>query len=237
MKKVTSLLLLGVLLMPLSEISAQNFRYGLNAGYSRVKYSFPVDRDRYHTADIAPVGAFKAGASVQYLLTKSFRIGTGLEYMTINGSVDGGHIERSLTNPNSEGQMLFEVKNSFITLPVGFQVLIRPDESVRPFLSGGMNFYKALKQNIGIYITPDDPDPFYEEVSTTIDKDTESSYFGARLGVGVAFSTLGDHELSLVVNRHFNTSRYELSDPVNGVFEKHEIRFNTWELALAWTFQ
>lgn len=216
--------------------SAQRFSYGLNVGYTQIKYSFPVEKNRYHTSDIQPFNTLKGGAFIHYSVTNLLRIGTGLEYLSVKGSNDGGNIQRSLANPNSEGRMQFGVDNSFLILPVGFQLHIS-NGNIRPLLSGAMNFFKALDQSIQISIDPEDYDPFYEKVGTTIDDETESSYFGARIGGGIAFSALKDHEFSLLISRHFNVSRYELGDPTKGIFEKHEIRFNMWEFSACVDFQ
>ena len=235
MKNLKTLFLSCLFLALTAHASAQKFSYSVNLGYTHVKYSFPVEKDRYHTADMQPFNATKAGASVHYSVTSSFRIHTGLEFMSVKGSKDGGDVQRSLVNPNSKGRMQFDVKNSLLILPVGFQLYLRSGK-VRPLISSAMNFFKALDQNVRIEIDPQEYDPSYERVSTSIDDDTKSSYFGARLGAGVSFYPGDKHEISLLLNRHFNVSRYELSDPANGSFEKHEIRFNMWEVAIAWTF-
>lgn len=235
MNNLNAPLLACVLSTLIVHASAQKFSYGLNVGYAQIKYSFPVENNRYHASDIQPFSSVKGGAYVLYSLTNSFRISTGVEYLSVTGSNDGGNIRGSMANPNSEGRMQFGVDNSFLILPVGFQLHLGSG-SVRPLLSGAMNFFKALNQDIQISIEPEDYDPFYEKVSSTIDEETTSSYFGARIGGGVSFSGINDHEFSLLVSRHFNVSRYELGDRINGVFEKHEIHFNMWELGLAWTF-
>ena len=216
-----------------AQAPAQKFSYGLNAGYTQIKYSFPVEKNRYHTSSIQPLSAVKGGATVHYSISNSLRLVTGLEYVSVKGSADGGDMPQSMANPNSEGRMQFDVDNSHFIIPIGFQLHFGSG-NVRPFASAAMNVFKILDQNINITVEPEEYDPSYEKVGTTIDKTTESSYFGARLSGGISFSAIKHHEFSLLLSRHFNVSRYELGDPIKGIFEKHEIRFNMWELALAW---
>ena len=232
MKTLRTLILTGIFVSIAAHTSAQKFTYSLNAGYTQIKYSFPVEKDRYHTSDIQPFSALKGGASVHYLLSNALRLQTGLEYISVEGTRDGGHVQRTLANPNSGGRMQFDIKNSFLIIPVGFQLYLG-GQGIRPFMSGAMNFFKP---NIHIEIEPEEYDPFYEKVSTTVVKSTKNSAFGARVGVGVSFSAFATHEISLALNRHFNLSRYDLGDRINGIFERHEIRFNMWEVGVVWTF-
>ena len=214
---------------------AQQFNYGIHAGYTQIKYAFPVEKDRFHASDIQPFNALKVGISGQYAVTSLFRVGTGLEYMAVSGEKNGGSIGRVLVNPNSQGELHFKVDNTFLIVPVGFNLQMFGDKRVRPTLSGALQFFKPLNQNITIRIEPDDPDPSYEEVRTVIDGDTKSSYFGTRFGAGVTASLTEGRELSLMLVRHLNVSRYELSDPIMGSFEKHQIVFNMWEISLGFT--
>jgi len=227
-----------VLLLTFSSFccSAQKFLYGVNVGYATVKYSFPVEKDRYYTSDIDPFNTVKVGASVQYALSGNIRFGTGLQYMSIKGKNDGGKIQGRIVNPNGDGNLTFDVNNSFLVFPVEFTILLS-DKKIRPALSGGLQFFKALDQNIIIHIEPSDPDPYFDEVSTEIDKDARSSYFGAKLGAGAVFSASEKHEFSLMIFRNFNKSRYDTGDQINGVFEKHEIAFNMWEVAFGWNLK
>ena len=221
--------------MCVAQSNAQQFIYGIHAGYTQIKYAFPSEKDRFHASDIEPFNTFKVGISGHYAVTPLFRVGTGLEYMAIRGENNGGRIGRVLVNPNSQGQLTFEVDNSFLVVPVGFNLQMLGDKKLRPTLSGALQFFKSLQQNINLSIEPDEPDPSYEEVSTVIDDDTKSSYFGTRLGAGLTTSLSEGRELSLMLVRHFNVSRYELSDPIMGSFEKHQISFNMWEISLGFT--
>jgi hypothetical protein len=214
--------------------SAQHISYGVNVGYSHIKYSFPVENDRYHTSDIEPFNSLKAGGSVYYSVTKSFRIGTALQYMAIKGKNNGGTMKGSAVFPNSSGELEFTVDNAFLILPVEFQLLPSTKGSIRPVFTAALNFFKPLKQNMLIHIIPDEPDPYYDEVRTEVDDNTKSSYFGARLGGGAVYPAGEKHEVSLMVFRNFNKSRYEMSDPMKGSFEKHEINFNGWDVTFAW---
>lgn len=217
--------------------SAQKFQYGLNAGFASVKYSFPVEQDRYHTAEIEPFNTMKVGGSFFYALTNAVRIGSGLQFLSIKGKNDGGNIRNRFVNPNGDGRLSFDVDNAFLILPVEFQATLADKYLVKPVISAGLNFFKALDQNIRIHIEPDNPDPYYEEVTSEISDNTPSSYFGARLGGGILLPAGQAHEVYLMIFRNFNKSRYELSDPIQGVFEKHEINFHMWELALGWNFR
>jgi hypothetical protein len=217
--------------------SSQHISYAVNVGYSHIKYSFPIENDRYHTSDIEPFNSLKAGGSVYYSLTRSFRLGTGLQYMAIKGKNDGGRMKGSAVFANSTGDLEFTVDNAFLILPVEFQLMPSSEKSIKPVFTAALNFFKPLKQNMLIHIVPDEPDPYYDEIKTEIDKDTKSSYFGARLGGGALYAAGEKHEVSLMVFRNFNKSRYETSDPYKGSFEKHEINFNGWDVTLAWVLR
>lgn len=217
--------------------SSQQFAYGVNVGYSHIKYSFPIEDDRYHTSDIEPFNSVKAGGSVYYSVSSSFRMGTGLHYMAIKGKKEGGTIKGSAMIPNSGGKLEFTVDNAFLILPFDFQLLFSSKGLIKPVFTAGLNFFKPLKQNMLIHIIPAEPNPYYNEYKTEVDDDTKSSYFGARLGGGALYAAGENHEVSLMVFRNFNKSRYERSDPMKGSFEKHEINFNGWDVTLAWTLK
>ena len=105
----------------------------------------------------------------------------------------------NMVNPNSEGSLTFDVNNSFLIFPAEFQVIFLQNSFIRPSICAGLNLFKTLEQNITISITPDDPDPAYEEVKSEVDKQTKSSYFGGRLGAGVIASGSERHEWSLMI--------------------------------------
>lgn len=235
--RTTTSILATLLYLLNFETSAQQFHYGINAGYTTTKYFFPVERDWYHPADIEPLNTWKVGASIHYAISSNFRINSGMQYMSIKGKSEGGDLGRRLVNPNSEGSLTFDVANSFLIFPAEFQVIFLQNSFVKPSICAGLNIFKALDQNILISITPRDPDPAYEEVKSEINNKTKSSYFGGRLGAGVIASANERHEWSLMIYRNFNKSRYEMSDAINGDFEKHEINFNMWEISLAWIFK
>jgi hypothetical protein len=235
---LTATSILATLLCLLNlESPAQGFHYGINIGYGIAKYSFPVEQDWYHPADFEPLNTLNAAGSIHYAVSSSFRINSGIQYTSIKGQSKGGNIGRRLVNPNSEGSVSLDVNNSFLIFPAAFQVILLPKSFIKPSFCAGLNFFKPLDQNIVISITPRDPDPAYEEVKSEITNKTKSSYFGGRLGAGVIASVSDQHEWSLMVYRNFNKSRYEMSDAINGDFEKHEINFNMWEISLAWIFR
>jgi hypothetical protein len=67
-------------------------------------------------------------------------------------------------------------------------------------------------------------------------RNTESSYFGFKAGLGVIVSAADKHEVGLMLIRQLNKSRYTASDVIQAEFDKHEITFNTWEICLSYTF-
>ena len=214
---------------------SQRFRYGLNFGFTSVKYSFPVSSDDYHNAEIEPFSSPTGGASVQFLVNESFRIGTGVQYISVNGKRDGGQIKGSLANPNSSGELNFEVNNSFLVLPEQFTVVLLKNSKVKPILSGGLNFFIPLKQDMLIEIVPATVNPFYPTKRAEINKDTPHEYFGFFIGTGITVP-VNSHEVSLLLNYRRNTSRYTIKDAVMAAPEKHEIRFTMLEVSLGWNF-
>jgi len=214
---------------------SQKFAYGLHVGYVRTVYSFPVKSDDYNSADIAPFYSPSLAMSIHFLALKSFRIGTGIQYLSISGAKDAGQVPGNFGNPNSKGRLLFNIDNSYLIFPVDFLVILSHQARVKPVLSAGINFFVPLLQSISLQVAPETINSFYPTVETTIDKNTPNQYFGFYIGSGFILP-ISHHELVLLLKYKSNTSRYTIKNAFLADPEKHEIKFNMIELSLGWNF-
>lgn len=237
MKKTFSLLATTLLVLSfVSQSAAQRLRYGINVSYTSTKYSFPVTSDPYHDADIEPFTAPKAGASVQLLVGKTLRIGTGVQYVAFSGTKSGGYIKGDYGNPNSSGELTFTADNSFLIFPVEFSLVFADGRKVRPTFSAGGNFHGLLKQEMLVKITPTTVNPFYESVQTTMNKSMPHDFFGFFLGGGVTIP-ISRHEISAMLNYRMSTCRFEPRNGVMGNGEKHEMKFNMLDFTLGYSIR
>jgi hypothetical protein len=224
-----------LIVLALADVSAQQFRYGVNFALSNGTYTFPVEGDRFHKAKFKNINSKTVGASVQFT-TKSFRFGSGVRFMSVTGEGNGGYIKWTGQNPNGTGESMVDVNNTYLVLPVDFQIVFMQKSRFRPLLSAGVNFFKPLKKDLHIWIDPDQMNEFYEEVRIDVDKDIRSAYFGFEVGTGVV-TAFDKHEVGLSLTRNFNKARYTIANnPNGGDFEKHEVNLNSWEVCLFYTF-
>lgn len=232
---------LGIIFILISIHSVgQRIRYGLDVGYVSTKYSFPVAADVYHTKNLKSFSSVRGGAMIYLMATKTWRIGIGVQYLSMSGTRDAGHVKVN-ANQNSIGTLLFHLDNSYLIYPLESSLDLTRDTKITPFVSFGFSFFTPLKENIHVEIVPDNPYQYSEMYSLTIDKNTsEHQLFGFFAGLGVRTAMNEKHELSLSANYRMNTSYYRTRTEVStNVFEveRHHIKFNMFDVMLCWTMK
>ena len=233
MRRISPPVLLVLLFCAASHVlSGQHLRYGLNFSFNSIQHNYPVEGTRYYNVSLKPVMATKLGASVAFEY-RSFRLGTGLQYMSVESKQDGGYIKTGSMAGNAQ----FQVANKFLIFPVDFQLLLSTKWKVKPVVQAGLNIFKVMETSYSIHIVPDEAHSHLPIVGGGTEDKRRSRFHGARVGAGAAISPFGNHEFAVLLFRNFNKSRYSLTDANKAKYEKHEISFNAWEVALAWTMR
>ncbi len=195
--------------------------------------SFIYNEDDYLHQKIktSSIPAYGIQTSVQIVLSKGFRIGSGLNYIAMKGKTDPVFVDKDLLNTNTTGDFTLDVNSTYLQVPFEFIVTLTQKWKIKPFLVGGLNFYIPLKESYFVKIDPVVSTPYYGTVETEITEGTE--YRGFLIGTGVILPLNEKREMEIRLSYQPSSFFYPAEVPgTAGVMEKRNLKFNIIALSI-----
>ncbi len=195
--------------------------------------SFIYDEDYYLHQKIktTAIPAYGIQTSIQIAMSKSFRIGTGLNYLRMKGKTDPVFVDKDLLNTNTTGDFTLDVNSTYLQVPFEFIVTLTQKWKIKPFLMGGLKLYIPLKENYFAKIEPVNPTPYYGRVEATINQGKE--YRGLFIGSGMILPLNKNREMEIRLSYLANNFFYETQVPGTAtVTQESTFRFKILELSV-----
>ncbi len=210
---------------------AQKFRFLGHVFYGGA--SFVYDENQYlnQTIKTNAIPAYGIQTSVQFVISESFRIGTGLNYLRMKGKTEPVFVDKNLLNTNSTGDFTMDVNSSYLQVPFEFLVTLAQKWKIKPFLVGGLKLYIPLKEYYFAKIDPVTPSPYYRKIEATINQGKE--YRGLFIGSGIILPLNKNREMELRLSYLANSFFYETIVPgTTTVTEESSLKFKILELSV-----
>ncbi len=169
--------------------------------------------------------------SIQLVLSKGFRIGTGLNFLVMKGKTKPVAVGKDLLNTNTTGDFTLDVNNSYLQIPLDFIVTLTQKTKIKPFLTGGLNFHIPLKESFFAKIDPINPTPYYGKLEAQFGNGKE--YRGLFVGSGIIIPFNEKREMEVRLAYRSTIFFYEtLVLGSGGTVSKRPLKFNIIELSI-----
>lgn len=211
---------------------SQEFKFFAHAFYGSSTFEFKDTSEPYANYKLSAVPIYGLQTSVNLMMTNSFGMGSGINYMKMKGATDPVFIDSRLINPNATGDFTFEVNSSYLQIPIEFTLVMTQKWRAKPFLAAGLSFFIPLNESYLAKIDPTDPSNLYSTFETEVKESNE--IWGFTIGLGTLISLRGN-EMSVRFNYRINSLNYE--DGISNILlEQRVLKFNTIEFAVGFRF-
>lgn len=211
---------------------SQEFKFYAHAFYGTSTFEFKDTSEPYANYKLSAVPIYGLQTSVNLMLTNSFGMGSGINYIKMKGATDPVYIDSRLINPNATGDFTFEVNSSYLQIPIEFTMIMTQKWKAKPFLAAGLSFYIPLSESYLAKIDPTSPSDLYPTFETEVKESNEILGFTIGLGTLIA---LKKNEVSVRINYRINSLNYE--DGISNILlEQRVLKFNTIEFAVGFRF-
>lgn len=214
-------------------VFGQEFKFYVHTYYGSSNYEFKDTNEPFARNKVSAVPIYGLQTSVNLMFSKSFGMGTGINYLRMKGATDPVFIDSGLINPNSTGNFTLDVNSTYLQIPVEFTIIITQKWKVKPFVVAGLNSYIPLKESYTTKMDPLNPSDIYPTFGSEIDKTSEIR--GFVVGLGALVSLPAEKELSFRFNYRLNSLNYNAGIK-NILSEERVMKFNTIELAVGFRF-
>ncbi|MBW8359054.1 MAG: PorT family protein [Weeksellaceae bacterium] len=221
------LILVGALAL-FGTVNAQEFKYGLKAGYAASKMTIKPNATEYGNLEEKFKPGFSAGGFVEYMFSEKLALQGELQYANL-----GGTWRANVSEPGIS--MTMDVKNSVnqILIPVSLKYYVLPQLSI--YAGPFAGFKTSVKSDLEISGLPADVMSMIEpeiaaleaEFERELDEGTQSTQIGVFVGTDYS-----------IYRGLFVDARYSLGltnwvkDPMNG----EESKMSFFQIGLGYKF-